>query len=205
MIIQATSGQENFEVGTCKVHLFFSPSNHFPGNEAHIGVVARQGTHGIAMAGFPEVLRAAPGYKDDLGKWTRGTYEVPEGVVLKVFASRSGSRRSMANLYIQMREGAALRRLIIPTTQWAQGQFQEVTVEGRFDTLTLAEATALGVKTPPQYAHFFARTNVDQAMDIRELAPERQARVARTVEVVTNSAGEAVQVPQNRRRRQVQL
>lgn len=206
MIITALTGQENFPNGQCKVYLFVSPSTQFPGQEKNIGVVARSTDPSVRLVGYPELISAAPGYREDMGKWTRGTYDISENMVLKLFANRTvNGRRAMANQYLLMREGAALRRISINTTQWERGQFQSVTVEGRFDLITLREATALGVRTPPEYAHYFARTNVDQVMEIIELSPERQPRRRDEQRTVVNSAGEPVQVQVIRRPRNLRI
>ncbi len=208
MLINATTGQETFPTGVCKVYLFFCPSAQFPGQEKNIGIVAREQApvSGISVHGYPERFNAANGYTADLGKWTRANYTVHEHVILKVFASKQfdNSRRS-ANQYIRMRDGAALNRIIIDTLQWSSGVFQQVTLEGRFDFLSLVEASALGVKTPDQYAHHFSRAAVNTLMRREELSPQRIAAPILTREVVTNSTGEDVVISTTRRRRALEV
>ncbi len=206
-VISATTGQENFSMGSCKFHLFFSPSSKFRGREVHIAVAARDDSNPSVLAGsFPELLPAAPGYKDSLGKWTSTRYQLEEGIIVKLFGlvSRDGER-IMASQYLQSRGTGALMRISMNTVGWSQAQFQSVSISGRFDLLSLKEATDIGVLTPPNYAVFHLPDYAGRVFKTEILEEESASRPTTITETFTNAEGKTYEVTRTRKRRALGL
>lgn len=208
MMLRLITGEEKFPVGQSKFHVFFVPTNQFPGAEKHVGILTRENHSHVRLVGYPERMPAAPGMAaEHVGKWTRSNLDIDSGVVLKVFGMRrmSGSQQQMASQYIQLREGAALRRITMATCRWPKGQFNDVEIEGKFDLLTITEATHLGAKTVPTYARFHNPAMVRVLFRESQLAPETVSREIRHVEQVVNSDGAVVPVVSHRRQRKLEV
>lgn len=208
MILTATTGTEAFALGASKFHTFFVPTLAFPGKEIHIGVAGRDQHCPVGLVGYPQVLPAAPGYRDELGKWTTGNYELPEGMVLKVFGYKkmaANSHPTSASQLIRMREGGPLQRIKMPTVGWVNAQYQTVEVTGRFDLLTVEEAAVLGVRVPPQYLPGFHPTSTERVFRYEEVEAERATKVQTETKNVVNTQGEEVAVRTQQRRRNMDL
>jgi len=171
-------------------------------------MAAQDPTRQISKAGMPTILPAAPGMREELGKWTNGNYQVAEGQVLKAFGwkkPKGVSQATQGHIYLQARENAALRRIMFNTMAWNRGQFSTVFVEGRFDILTTDQLRALAVNFMANATHLIEDPSHLRVFRIHEVSPE----IVPVVEVVThnvvNSAGEQVAVAAPRRRRGMQL
>lgn len=207
MLVQATTGFENFQNGGAKAHLFVVPTQRFPGKELHIGIAARSGGV-VRQIGFPQTIPAAPGMRPEMGQWTQGNYEVPEGMVLKAFAHRSGgfgTMRVQASMFLRMREQAAYRRIGTILTGNPKASYTRVWIEGRFDILTLAQAREHGINVPTHFSHSFDTTMTSRAFDIIEVESEVAAAPQQQVAMVVNAQGEEVQVRTVRRNRALEL
>lgn len=209
MLISTTTGFENFESGSAKSYVFVAPSQATRiQRELHLGVAARSGADGISAVGAPQSIPAAPGFIEETGRWTTATYEVPEHTILKLFAQRNGgfgSMRIMASLFVRMRKEAAVRKIGTVLTAHPKATYSRVWLEGRFDILTLEQAMALGVVVPPSFAHTYAQTMVNRAFEFVEVSRELSAPAQQVVSTVQNSAGETVEIRNNRKARALDL
>lgn len=216
MLIQTTIGTENWDIGGSKVYLFVCPTSRHPltGKEMHLFDVAKQRSSNarmptISAVGNPAVTPAGLGMKPEIaGKWTDAVYDVPDSVLLKLMVQRSqnGNAKSI-NVLFSMREGAALRRIRIPTIVNRRSTRQTVTIEGRFDVLSLQEAALVGYAPPAPFVPSFlpSRWSAIPGFQVIEVSPENVARPVVRTTVVENSAGEAVSVPVVHRHRALDL
>ncbi len=179
MIITTTTGNENFQTSYTKSYLFWIPCRAEPeGKEIHLTYAAKGGLHGIEKVGNMEATPAAPGYRDEFGKWYRCTYEVPEGTVLKLFAMRkvaeqTAGRHQTAALLLHVRENAPMYRIGVRLTGNPRASFSNVYTEGRFDVLTLDEAESLGVRVLPSRRRQFQ--HVETLITLEEMSPAHEA------------------------------
>lgn len=203
MLLNVMTGEETFPNASAKVHVFWTPQHNRRGKETHIGNASKEPTTGVSIIQHPRAMSAAPGYLDELGKWTTATYDVPEGTLLKVFMQRSSGFGTMivrANMFIQMRERAALRQVRARLTGDSRAQFQSAVIAGRFDVLSLDEAAALGAAVPPHFRRHFEQGMVDRACELQimeeEISPRPQVETrqisdgsgnTRTIQVVRKS------------------
>lgn len=179
-LISVTSGKENFPESATKVFVFAVATARHPmdnGTEVFLDVAARLG-YGIERQGRPNRTPAASGYREDLGSWTVGQYHVQENTLIKVHANRSvRGRRSSANVFLQVRERAALRRVTVQLSGDHRADRSAVhAVEGRFDVLTVAQVRALQARAPEQALHFAQPAYTGPMFTITELAPEVSPR-----------------------------
>lgn len=209
MLLSVTSGSENFpDVGVSKFYTFYTPCREHSGTEAHIGQRAKMRQANLIPSGFPQGHPAAPGFIDHYGRWTMSTYDVANGVMLKIFASmkRHGvSRATTMNQLIRVRAGAALRRINFRTLGWSKGAFAVVHVEGRFDLLTVEEATRLGVVIPESFVGTYRPMQPNGLLTCDVLDAETVSEPVLADRMITNTAGEAVAVPAAYRRRALDL
>lgn len=208
-LLQTTTGFENFSSGSAKVYVFSLPTPAFPGNESNLHLLSRAGVSGVRAVGTATAAPAAPGVPYDRGKWTTQTFDIPEGMVLKVFANRStsafGQMRIMANMAIRMRAQGPLMRLSAILTQHQNATYTRANIEGRFDILTLEEALALGASIPSTFHATYGRGMTSRAFEITQMEREVTSRAAVRVRTIENSQGEAVVVTDSRRGRALDL
>lgn len=146
MMIKTTTGKENFDGAMTTVVVTVMPSAAFPGGEAHISDAAKN-PGPVRQIGTTRFVPAGSGLKHQLvGAWISGDYDVPEGMVFKVLvvSSRRGFRRVGAML-LQTRSGAANVEYPIALSGHRLASLSTVTIEGRFDLLSPAEAAREGV------------------------------------------------------------
>ena len=208
MLITAFTGSETFQGKQAKLQLFMMPSREFAlPKEEFIGIACKRKAHGSRTVQFQKHL-AAPGYLDEFGAWFEATYDVPQGMCLKLFAYRKQewtTSRVTGSIILQPRDGAAIRRIRWGLTQDARAAFTEGYVEGQFDILPLLQAEQEeGVQVLPATRQFF-RDPAQVGFTIEELTPERVMRVARETVTVENSRGDEVEVARRQRRRQLDL
>jgi hypothetical protein len=209
MLLQTQTGSENFPHASAKVHVFAVPTTQFPGTEIHIGIAAKNSMYHITPHGQGQMVPAAAGRIEQYGSISTRTWNVPEGMVLKVFAQRKSSEWTrqtlMGNLLIAMREGAALRRVLIALTGWEHAAYQRLTIEGRFDILSVTDAVRLGVRIPEAYERYFTEAYTRRVFQFETVAPEASQRPTAEVRAVENSAGQVVEVVVPHRRRNLDL
>ncbi len=163
MILQCTTGNENFEDHYTKVYLFHTPTDGARGTEkeCHIWQIARgEGGNGVTQVGRTVETKAALDHIPEFGAWRSSTYEVDEGVLLKLFAMRKtremvAGRHTAACMFLRVREGAAVRRVLVSLTGDQRAPFGSVSLIGRFDMVTLQAAIQLGAEVPPPFMSQF--------------------------------------------------
>lgn len=206
MLLQTLTGQETFGETSAKAFIFHVPTTAIrgTGKELHLGVVAKAGIPGFSRVGPATTFPIAPGYLIELGMWTRATYDVPEGAVLKIYAQKAlgfSQRRVMAAMLLRVRSTAALQRVSAILTGNTVASISRANFEGRFDILTVNEAMALGANIALSYLNTFSTQEVARAFEVQELEVAMSAPVRVTAKAVENAAGERVVVPTARRGR----
>lgn len=211
MLIETLTGHENFPGMSAKAHLFAVPSRAFPGNglgEQHLFACAKSGLFNVRTQRQGGKIAAAEGASDALGFFMQTTFEVPEGIILKVFGmkkTQSMARPSVACQFIRLRADAALHRLEIPLTAYHKATLRSAYVEGRFDLLRIHEAEELGVKVMPMARKLFNPPLVATVMRDNVMSPETRAAATMKTTMVVNSEGREVKVTDSKRKRLIDI
>ena len=214
MLIQTMTGFENFQQSSSKAYAFVMPCREFPGTEEALGQASRNSSDprgGIRRHGPRNRVQAAPGLTNDFGHWTSAAYEVPEGIVLKLYAARkteamTPGRHLNASMLVRMREGAPLIRVWAGLTGDERATFSRVNIiEGRMDVLTPGEGGRFGVQIRPQFRVQFNEDNCRLMFEVETMAPAMSAAPIVGTRERTNAAGEAAEVTTMRRRRALDL
>jgi hypothetical protein len=208
LLLETMYGEEIFDDRNCKVALFAVPSKIYNSfnNEVFMDVAASRSDIPVtrhSKQGPFHPYAEGHAYRDDLGKWTQAVYQVPEGMMVKIFARKTpgfGRRIINASMYICVRERAAYRQLNIALTGHTKARFTNAVIKGRFDILTLEQAVKRGAKVPAHFAHTFERAECDRIFaeqvleaEIAPLGTVRERTLVRengkrvTVKVVKNN------------------
>jgi hypothetical protein len=174
----------------------------------HIGLAAKGVYPALRKVGMETRAPAGPGMRRELGEWVTASYEVPEGMILKVFASRSGGwggMRVMANQFIRARSDAALRRISVVLTGSEKASFARANIEGRFDVISLAEAMTQGVLVPPSFRPSFDEGMQRRAFEYHTLDAEVRSAAVQETRRVINKEGQQVEIQTSTRRRALDL
>ena len=213
MLITITFGNENFQRSNSKYQLFGVACGQIGGwdpVQKHLWMLDCQDGL-ISQHGAQTKVDAAPGYKAEFGKWTTRQYQVPEGLLIKLYGKRKlaemvSGRETQACMFLQVREGAPLIRVTARLTGDERANSHTITMfEGRADILTLDEAQALGARLPRHQREQFADYNVETLYSVRVLSPETEGRVVPQAREIENTQGERVRVTVPRRRRAIDL
>lgn len=213
LLLETMYGEEIFDDRNCKVALFAVPSKIYNSfnNEVFIDLAASRSDIPVmrhSKQGPFHPYAEGHAYRDDLGKWSQAVYQVPEGMMLKIFARKTpgfGRRIISASMYIRVRERAAYRQLNIALTGHTKARFTSATIKGRFDILTLEQATQRGAKVPAHFVHTFDRAECDRIFTEQileaEIAP--QGVVRERAFVRENGERVSVKVVKNNRRLEI--
>jgi hypothetical protein len=217
MLIQMTTGSELLKVGSSKFHVFALSTNErrLPKQEMHIGMAAKLATSGIDVT-QREALAAGRGSTVNQGTWWRTIYDVQEGQVFKVWGWRKTSGRAYnsnvgmtrsAAFLIQTRAHAALRRVKFTQLDSALTSVKNVTIEGRFDIVSLKTAARAGVQIPVEWAGQFNHHNrhLQELFTVTKLADEIMARRTVATETVIDEDGNTTDVPVTKPQRAIDL
>jgi hypothetical protein len=110
------------------------------------------------------------------GAWNRNVLELPEGSLITFNCLYTGFGNGFNKIkktvfMINIRENAALRRLSFRLTNHSLANFPNITVEGRFDVLSLDDLKALGIEQSGElnfyddevYSNFITDQIIEQA------------------------------------------
>lgn len=212
MLIQATTGAQNFPTGSTKLHVFFVPTRLRMGQELHIGQMAKGMNPDVPVTSanvqrFP-AMNGAP---ETLGTWTQAQYNIPEGVVLKVFGSKRISTQGQALptrtacIYVQVRSGAPLTSIGFNLIEHDRSPVSRAEMQGRFDILTMAELAQLGVTMRADIMGQISDVAVNRIFNLSILERQTQARHEVKTSTLKNSEGETVAIQRSVVRRAVKL
>lgn len=205
-------GSETAPAGHAKLQIFhYDPAT---GDEQPLSLVAKHKKHGVETIGRPMKNPAAPGHMDELGHWYVGNYSLPEGTILKVFASRStkATRNTRlqprsggsASLYVRLRGNGPHNRIELPLTGDPRMAYSAATVEGRFDVCDADLRQRLAIQIKPQFERFCDDSLANRIVRVVEI--EGALVEMPSFERVTMQVGdEVVEVSRQRRRRTLDL
>lgn len=214
MLVQTTFGHENFQRSSAKLQTFVCVTNDFPNpdkRETPMWAAARDNWQNVSRSGQLTKLPAAPGYRDEMGKWFTAQYDVPEGMYVKLWAQRKleaqvAGRHLIAAMMVQIRSDAALSRVVVSLTGGGRATFQEaVCLEGRFDVVDLTTAVHAGYQVQRTHMQQFNDFNIEAMFRVVELARPIALRPEVEENVLTNSQGQQVRVRTRHRRRAIQV
>jgi len=209
-LLETMVGDANFSSGSSRVGVFVTPSADFTGftkeqplfAAARNGIVTRQNFIGKVSAWAQDSARP------ELGTWMQCVYNVPEGMVLKIFAHMSqGHGRPMYNgaQFIRIRRTAAYRELRVALHAPMHARYQHAVIKGRFDLLTMEEAKGEGVDIDPRYTGQFRESMTAPLFSVVELEQEIASAVVVRKRAVKRRRGERVIVKKVRKARAFDL
>lgn len=212
MLIETCTGNENFNHSSAKVYVLHQPSRDFPAAKSVHLFVLGKGPDATVTNVSTRFVEAAPGLIDDFGKWALTRFEVPEGMILKVYGQRKmggvtgPGRHSGAAMLLRLRNDAALRRINMPLTGDERAHFSSIhPLTGKFDILTVAQAHAFGVNVD-SFRSQMQEANVENVFAMETLEAEQAPPVEEQTVTVQNTPGEqAVEVAVRRRHRALDL
>ncbi len=214
MLINVTTGKENFNSTSAKCNVFFVPSALFRAEKEVMLWQMAKGEGGAPHRVVQQNRRthqAAPGYPREFGLLTQCDFDVPEGMVLKVWATRKNQelragRYVTAAAFMVVRETAPLIELRVLTNNDPRANTAvRVGIIGKLDLLTVDEARGLGVV--PYYVGQHTEDNQGLLFRTSVIQAGTPAPVVPVVDVVqvTNARGERVDVVEHRPRRALDL
>ncbi len=137
------------------------------GAESHLRVMARDpangeeswikdGVLGISMRVYGTPTPSFKGvYANVGGSHFRQMMDCPNGTIIKLVASRQARSSSVTlkeQMYIRLRSGAALRKIVCDNVG---DQFSEGNVMGEFDVVPMAQYERHGITVKPAFQRFF--------------------------------------------------
>lgn len=174
-LLSTTTGEETVSDANSKVYLFHSPkADESDLKEQAVSAVAKEGVDFLRRVGTQTVVSAVIGvYPEIGGQWWTTNYEIAEGEILKVYATKKHSWKRVhatACQFIRMRAAAPCHKLRVKLLGLgSKTRLKYATFTGRFDLLTLEEAQELGVKVNPAYHHTFIPGEVAKLFDVEVL------------------------------------
>lgn len=210
MLISTTFGSETFDDSTCKYHLFACRTEFFPlvnPKQMQLWLAAKEGICTISRHGNLNIIPAAPGMRESIGKWTGAAYNIPDGFVLKIFGSRNlqaGLGRSYvtANLYLQIRENGPLIGIAgrLSGNEKA-GQSEILVFSGKADILTDKEIKDLGLEMSKPYN----QNNIEALFHIETLSPAIGEKPQIVEHEIKNTSGQKSTIKSIVRKRAIQI
>lgn len=222
MLISAVTGRETFPSGSCQFQVFALASSRFAlQQDTPLGILAGSAQPAIPVTSTGYQRHpAAAGSMVDMGSWHQAIYNVPSGLILKVFGQRSmalqnygvgrggPAQATYGALLIQTRDDAALQRITCVTTGDPKASFRSVVIEGRFDFLSLRDAfdagalTGLSMKLAGQFTNAGNLNRLFQRQRLeREIASKAVVRTTK----VQGDDGKMVEVRSAKRPRALDL
>jgi hypothetical protein len=213
-LIRAITGTETFSNGNAKMIVTVHPTTRFPLPPAvkskFIGECAKNGNH-VSTGQRAIYLPASNNGVREQGNFWDGTFNVPEGLVLRVYATRrerSASGRLIEQsgvIYIRARDEGALQRLQLRRIDHPQSTNAPVFIEGRFDIISLREVAAAGGQIDAKDLAQAKPERVGEVFAHEQVAPARRAAAKLKVEVVRGQDGETTNVVTTRTKRATNL
>jgi len=194
--IKVTTGNETVAQATAKVHVFHSPNREEWGmKETYLSAVARTNPEIVRKIGSPTQMDAVVGYISEIGgKWSTQTFEMRDGEILKVFASKKERWNEViktACVFLQIRPDAAFRVMrvkLLNISGRTRMPFAEIA--GRFDIISLNDAIGLGCTVMPQFYGLFTPAMATGLFEFEVREPEIKAKVIVEQKIIHSETGE---------------
>lgn len=209
MLINTVTGNENFSNSSAKVHVFYKPSRAFPGNEMFLGQMAKAGGYGhnVSTHGPVSFVSAAQGMRMEIvGKWATQTFNVPDGMIIKVFGWRQSRGLAVSAIaLLKARSTAAMNRLSVQLTGNERATYAYANIEGRFDVLTPEQAVAEGCKFTPLEIKQLDPVALQRLFSITVMDAELARPVEQRKVNVKTADGTAVSYVEERKLRRIDI
>ena len=205
-ILTVTTGKETFPSLSAQVQVSYLPGNRYGGREENLLMLSRGANKDISLrrTSHTSVSAGVAMKPSVVGEWDTSTYEVPEGLTIKVWAQRQRGVTDMALCLLEMREKAALRRISIDLTGYPRASTPVAHIEGRFDILDMEQARAAGIVPTPMITKFLT-TAPKSWIRFHEVQPEIEPKAIRRARVVEDTSGKKVVITETRTRRRLAL
>jgi hypothetical protein len=203
--VEIMTGSESRNGKSAKVHAFLVPCKDTMSgedtsdlNETHVG--KSRGWPTVGEMHHNWVPAFLGGARLELGRWNTGVYAFREGTILKVFGFSSmgwNVPKKMANVYIQIRHGAAFNELSMPLTQEAEYSFRDATIRGRFDILDEGLLESEGVSN-----YRYEELSMTP-FNLKRIHPMKNARNRSTTRTIQGMDGEEIKIVENKPKRRL--
>lgn len=213
-IIRAITGSETFSTGSSKVIVTLHATTRFPLPPAikskFIGECAKNGNH-VSTGQRSIYLPASNNGVREQGNFWDGTFNVPEGLILRVWANRrersAGGRltEDTGVVFLRSRDEGPLQRLQLNRIDHPQSTNAAVIIEGRFDIISLREVAAAGGQIDARDLAWAKPERVGAVLTKHDVAPARRAAAKVKIETVTGQDGETTNVVTSRTKRATNL
>lgn len=213
-LIRVITGTETFSTGSAKLIVTLHPTTQFPlGAVASnfIGECAKNGQH-VSIGQRAAFLPSSNNGVLEQGNYWDGIYNVPEGLILRVFANRRERNHATHRategfgvVYIRARDDGPLQRLQLMRIDHHQSTNAPVIIEGRYDIISLREVAAAGGAITTKDMTMAKPENVGLVLTQADIAPARRAAAKVKVEVVRDHDGGTVNVVLIRTKRATNL
>lgn len=207
MLLTATTGFETFTGASAKAYAFALPSRDFVFKETMLQAAVKLGI-GITKLGTTATIPAAPGLSREMGYWATSVFNIPDGMLVKLYMHRNGAygtARVMASLILQGRATGPLQRVAARLTGHASSSISLAVFEGRFDVLSLHDALRLGAMVPAGMQYSYDPVHVARGFDVVLQEAQVAQRPVVETRVIRNTEGETVTVATRQRRRALDI
>lgn len=180
-LIEVMFGEEIFDNQNAKVQVFVCPSKIFNTFSSEIAINAAATKDEIPVQRQTQLERIAAWNSEaraDLGSWKKAAYIVQSGMILKVFAHKHsgfGQRTLNVAQFLRINPDAAYQEIKIQLTGHAKARLMFATIKGRFELISLKDATAAGVKVNPNFKALFDESNLKRLITFTVLEKAKPA------------------------------
>lgn len=210
-LIEVMYGKELFDRANCSVHVLVTPCNLFNSflSEMHIESAARKQDIPVERNAFHGQYSAwGEDARSDLGKWTKASYDVADGMLIKIWVHKTtgfGNRIINVSQFIRPRKDAAFREIKVILTRHPKSRFEFATIKGRFDLISLEDAKKRGAKINSRFEYTFNPDDFAAVTQCTELEPEKAPSALIRETKVRKRNGETVVVRRRRVARALNL
>lgn len=210
-LIEVMYGKELFDTANCSVQIFCVPCkvfNNFP-VEMNIESAARKEEVPVQRQTFNGTHSAwSEDARADLGRWTKASYNVSDGMLIKVWVHKMagfGQRIHNVSQLIAPRKDAAFREIKVALTGHSKARYRYATIKGRFDLISYEEAVKRGAKINSKFAYTFKPEDVARVMEVTIIEPEKAPAALIRERKVRKRSGETVVIQKKRSVRALDL
>lgn len=199
MILDMLTGSQTWNQSQARLNAIWVPTKaktHAGLKECHLSIAAAQ-NRGQTQRIKGSKATALVGLDADLGEFWETRYDMPEGSVVKMaaFKQEADGFKKMANVYIRLREGAALRMMKFELpNEHGRSRYPFAYVTGHFDYITASEAEAYGVKTNPVFLKSFGKARFKLCFEDVIIEPETKEKKVIAAKEVTTGDGKKQEV-----------
>lgn len=203
-LIHVMTGGESFPDRSAQAQVYIVPKVDDRFDEHPIWKVAEHGTLDIREI-VQERLPIAEGWNFKAGSWTRGTWNVPDGTLIKLHMKRHpgwDTQMYSGSVFFEVDSSAPGIEYRFKLSESNKAAFPYGTIMGRMHRLTLEEALPLlKVKMHPARHRMFSQASVDKmTLEMIELSSGLPRPEVLREEIDTDEGTVVVETPMRRRK-----